>query len=86
MRNETTKKFIKALAEEFELPLEAVKEIVESPYLFHVDVMKHRCVREEGIFPATRVEGMCIFHVPKWKKEKLKELTFIIKNRQDGNV
>lgn len=74
MRNERSKTFLKALSEEFDLPMETIREIVESPYLFHVNVMKHECDRESLTFPSTRVEGLGIFYCPPFVKERLKKI------------
>jgi len=81
MTSETTKKFIKALAEEYGLPVEVIKEIVESPYLLHVHTMKNSCNRLEGVFPSTRIEGFGIFYSPDWKKQLFKDIN--TKNQQN---
>lgn len=74
MRNEHLNKYIKVLSEEYDLPQDAIREIVESPGNFLHDVMRNRCNRKEAIFPSVRIEGIGIFHCPDWKKEELKKL------------
>jgi hypothetical protein len=85
MKSIESKKIIRELSSKYKVTIEQVENIIRSPFLLQIKVMREKCNKEKLIFPTVKIPGWGMFYFPnscrKTREEKLRKQNEVIRTK-----